>query len=328
MAGSLRAIARIGHTDLDVFPLCLGGNVFGWTIDEERSFAVLDAYAEVGGNFIDTADSYGRRGPGGAGESERIIGSWMAARGNRDRILIATKVGASPDLPGLSAATIHRGIDRSRERLGVETVDLYYAHKDDPSTPLEETLGAFAELIRAGKIRHAGASNYSAPRLSEALRIGEREGMAAYVALQAHYNLMERAGYERELAPVCERHGLACLAYFSLAKGFLTGKYRRDGDLPDSPRAASVRESYFNERGFAVLDALTQVADEQRTTIAAVALAWLLAQPTVVAAVASATSPEQLAQLLPATEAELSPAQLERLSSASAQPLAKASRHH
>ena len=297
--------------------------MFGWTIGEDRSFAVLDAYVAAGGNFIDTADIYGRRGGGGEGESERIIGSWMAARGNREQVVIGTKVGMSRELHGLSADTIHRGIERSLQRLGVDTVDLYYAHADDAHTPLEETLGAFESLIRDGKIRYAAASNYSAPRLSEALRIGEREGMASYAALQAQYNLVERTEYESELAPICERHGLACLPYFSLARGFLTGKYRRDGQQVESPRALGVRESYFNERGFAVLDALEEVAAEQRTAIAAVALAWLLAQPTVVAPVASATSPEQLAELLPATELRLSDEQLERLNAASARPLAR-----
>jgi aryl-alcohol dehydrogenase-like predicted oxidoreductase len=289
---------------------------------------VLDAYVEAGGNFIDTADTYGRRGPGGEGESERIIGRWMADRGNRDQLVIATKVGAAPSLPGLSAETIGIGIERSLKNLKVDTVDLYYAHADDPHTPLEETLGAFESLIGDGKIRYAAASNYSAPRLSEALRIGEREGMASYVALQAQYNLVERAEYESELAPICERHGLACLPYFSLARGFLTGKYRPDGEHVDSPRAPGVRESYFNERGFAVLHALEEVAAEQRTTNAAVALAWLLAQPTVVAPVASATSPEQLVQLLPATELDLTAEQLERLDTASAQPGAKANAQH
>jgi aryl-alcohol dehydrogenase-like predicted oxidoreductase len=292
--------------------------VFGWTIDEERSFAVLDAYVRAGGNFIDTADTYGRRGPEGPGASELIIGRWIAARGNRDELVLATKVGMSPDLFGLSAATIGEGADRSLARLGVERIDLYYAHEDDPKTPLQETLGAFDELIREGKIRHAAASNYGAARLREALRLGESDGMASYTALQAHYNLMEREEYERELAPVCDAHGLACLPYFSLARGFLTGKYRRAGEEVDSPRAAGVRESYFNERGFAVLDALDEVAGEQRTSVAAVALAWLLAQPTVAAPVASATSPEQLEELLAAAELELSPEQLERLSDASA----------
>ncbi len=291
--------------------------MFGWTIDEERSFAVLDAYVRAGGNFIDTADTYGRRGGGGTGGSERIIGRWMAARGNREQLVIATKVGMSPDLPGLSEVTIRRGIEGSLERLGIDTVDLYYAHQDDPGTPLAETLGAFDALVREGKIRHAAASNYSASRLSEALRIGEREGMARYVALQPHYNLMERGEYEGELAAVCEQNGLACVPYFGLARGFLTGKYRRDGELPDSPRALSVRESYFNERGFAVLDALEEITREHETTVAAVALAWLAAQPTVLAPIASATSPEQLAELLPSVKLGLSADELERLSSVS-----------
>jgi aryl-alcohol dehydrogenase-like predicted oxidoreductase len=307
----------LGNTSLDVFPLCLGGNVFGWTIDEESSFAVLDAYVRAGGNFIDTADTYGRGGPGGAGESERIIGRWMAARGNRQELVIATKVGMSPDLAGLSEATIRQGIEGSLERLGIDTVDLYYAHRDDPGTPLEETLGAFGALAREGKIRYAAASNYSASRLSEALRIGEGEQMARYVALQPHYNLMERGGYEGELAAMCEQNGLACFPYFALARGFLTGKYSRDGPLPGGPRAAGVRESYFNERGFAVLDALGRIAAAHDTTVAAVALAWLLAQPTVLAPIASATSPEQLTELLPSVGLALSVEELEQLDSAS-----------
>jgi aryl-alcohol dehydrogenase (NADP+) len=291
--------------------------VFGWSIDEQRSFAVLDAYAAAGGNFIDTADVYGRRGPGGAGESERIIGRWIAARGNREQLVIATKVGMSADLHGLSRATIRQGIEGSLERLGVDTVDLYYAHQDDPDTPLQETLGAFGELIGEGKIRHAAASNYSAARLEEAVRVGAEAGMASYVALQPHYNLLERGEYEGELERVCVRHGLACIPYFGLARGFLTGKYRRDGAEIDSPRAAGVRESYFNERGFAVLDALDQIAAAHQTAVAAVALAWLLAQATVLAPIASATSTEQLAELLACTALELSADELELLSSRS-----------
>lgn len=291
--------------------------MFGWTIDEQRSFEVLDAYARAGGNFIDTADSYGRRGTGGAGESERIIGRWMAARGNREQLVIATKVGSSPELPGLSEATIRKGAEASLERLGTDRIDLYYAHKDDPDTPLEETLGAFGALIGDGMIRHAAASNYSAERLGEALQIGERDGMASYVALQAHYNLMEREEYEGELAPLCERRGLSCLPYFGLARGFLSGKYRPDGPQVDSPRAAGVHDSYFNDRGFAVLATLDQIAAAHDTAVAAVALAWLAAQPTVLAPVASATSTEQLAELLASVELELSVAELAQLSEAS-----------
>jgi aryl-alcohol dehydrogenase-like predicted oxidoreductase len=309
---------RLGNTDLDVLTLCLGGNVFGWSIDEQRSFEVLDAYAQAGGNFIDTADSYGRRGPGGAGESERIIGRWMAARKNREQLVIATKVGMAPDMRGLSETTIKSAVDASLERLGIDTIDLYYAHQDDPETPLQETLGAFAALIAEGKIRHAAASNYSATRLREALQIGEQEGMASYVALQPHYNLMEREQYEGELADVCERGGLACVPFFGLARGFLTGKYRRDGGQVDSLRAAGVHDSYFNERGFAVLDVLDQVAAAHERSVAAVALAWLAAQPTVVAPIASATSTAQLAELLDSVELELSSEQLARLEEVSA----------
>jgi aryl-alcohol dehydrogenase-like predicted oxidoreductase len=309
----VRRIARLADTDLDVFPLCLGGNVFGWTIDEQRSFAVLDAYVQAGGNFIDTADIYGRRGAGGMGESERVIGRWIAARGNREQLVIATKVGMSPEAPGLSRETLRRGVEGSLERLGIDTIDLYYAHKDDPDTPLQETLAAFGELIDEGKIRHAGASNYSAERLEQALAIGQRDGAATYVALQPQYNLMERDEYEGALASVCERHGLACIPYFSLARGFLTGKYRRDGAEIDSPRAAGVREAYFNERGFAVLDALDEIAAAHETSVAAVSLAWLLAQPTVLAPIASATTPEQLGELLACTELQLTAAELDAI---------------
>jgi aryl-alcohol dehydrogenase-like predicted oxidoreductase len=292
--------------------------VFGWSIDEERSFEVLDAYVAAGGNFIDTADSYGRRGPGGAGESERIIGRWMAARGNRDQLVIATKVGMSPELTGLSAANVRSGAEASLERLKTERIDLYYAHKDDPQTPLDETLAAFGSLIADGLIGYAAASNYSAARLAQALEIGERDEMASYVALQPHYNLLERGEYEGELASLCERTGVACVPYFGLARGFLTGKYRRDGEHVDSLRAEGVRESYFNERGFAVLDALDAIAAEHDVAVAAVALAWLEAQPTVIAPIASATSPEQLGELVASAELQLTPAELERLGDASA----------
>jgi aryl-alcohol dehydrogenase-like predicted oxidoreductase len=292
--------------------------VFGWSINEQRSFEVLDAYVAAGGNFIDTADSYGRRGPGGAGESERIIGRWMEARGNRDELVIATKVGMSPELTGLSAENVRSGAEASLERLKTGRIDLYYAHKDDAQTPLEETLAAFGSLIADGLIGYAAASNYSAARLALALEIGEREGMASYVALQPHYNLLERDEYEGELASLCGRAGVACVPYFGLARGFLTGKYRRDGEDVDSPRAQGVRESYFNERGFAVLEALDAIAAEHDVAVAAVALAWLAAQPTVIAPIASATSPEQLGELVALAELQLTPAELQRLSDASA----------
>jgi aryl-alcohol dehydrogenase-like predicted oxidoreductase len=288
--------------------------VFGWTLDEERSFAVLDAYVQEGGNFIDTADIYGRRGAG-AGSSEEIIGRWIAARGNRDQLVIATKLGMGQDPSGLSADAIERGAARSQERLGLDTIDLYYAHRDDPATPLEETLAAFQRLIDAGSVRYVAASNYSAERLEQAMRLGERDGLARYVALQPHYNLMERA-YESELAPVCEREGLACIPYYGLARGFLTGKYREGAAAVQSPRAAGVRESYLNPRGMAVLDALDAVALAHGASAAAVALAWLRSQPTVLAPIASASTPEQLRELLPGAELELTPAELERLGAA------------
>ncbi len=310
-------IARLADTDLDVFGLCLGGNVFGWTIDEQRSFDVLDAYAADGGNFIDTADSYGRRGPEGPGASERIIGRWMAARGNRERMVIATKVGMAPDMKGLSAETIERGVDASLARLGLDHIDLYYAHQDDAGTPLEETLAAFQRLIDAGKIRGAAASNYSAPRLAQALALAEQGAGARYVALQPHYNLVER-DYEDELEPLCAREGLACLPYFGLARGFLTGKYRRDASEVESPRAQGVRDAYFNERGFSVLDALDAVAAEVDAPVAAVALAWLREQPTVLAPIASATSVEQVEELVAAATLELTDAQVAALSAAGA----------
>lgn len=279
---------------------------------------MLDAYRAAGGNFIDTADLYGRHGAGGSGSSEQIIGRWIASRGNRDELVIATKVGMAEGMKGLSEATIRAGVESSLGRLGIERIDLYYAHRDDPDTPLQETLAAFGALIAEGKIAHAAASNYTAERLSEALAVGDRPGMARYVALQPHYNLMERASYEGPLMDLCAEQGLACLPYFSLARGFLTGKYRPGGPEVDSPRAAGVREKYLDERGLAVLDALDEIAADHGVSVAAVALAWLLAQPTVLAPIASATSPEQLAELLQCVSLQLSEEQLQRLADASA----------
>jgi aryl-alcohol dehydrogenase-like predicted oxidoreductase len=268
---------------------------------------VLDAYVAGGGNFIDTADVYG-----GGGDSERIIGRWLAARGNRDQLVLATKVGMSRQRPGLSAENIAAAIDDSLERLGTDRAELYYAHQEDPATPLEETLGAFQKLIDGGKIRYAAASNYSPERLAEALALGRRDGLASYVALQPQYNLLER-DYERELRPLCERDGLACLPYFGLARGFLTGKYRPGGAEVDSPRARGVSERYFNRGGWNVLEALDEIAAAHETSIAAVALAWLRQQPTVLAPIASATSPAQLAELLPSVRLVLADDELSRL---------------
>jgi aryl-alcohol dehydrogenase-like predicted oxidoreductase len=289
---------RIPNTDLEVFPLCLGGNVFGWTADEAQSFAVLDAYANAGGNFIDTADGYSSWVPGHVGgESESVIGRWLAARGNRDEMIIATKVAKLSTRSGLSAANIRAAADDSLRRLGTDRIDLYYAHEDDPTVPLEEALGAFGALVGDGKVRYVAASNYSPERLEEALTISARDGLVSYVALQPEYNLVARA-YEGGLRDVCERHAISCIPYFALATGFLTGKYRPGGDAIDSPRAGQAAQ-YLDGRGIAVLEALDQIAAAHSTTIASVALAWLAAQPTVAAPIASARTPEQLADLLP-----------------------------
>jgi|SRR5579884_193210 aryl-alcohol dehydrogenase-like predicted oxidoreductase len=310
-------MAKLGNTDLDVFGLCLGGNVFGWSADEDESFAILDAYAAAGGNFIDTADVYSLWVPGNTGgDSERIIGRWMKSRGNRDAMVIATKVAKLPSRPGLSAANIRAAADESLQRLGTDYIDLYYAHADDPNTPIEETLGAFDALVREGKVRYIAASNFTAPRLTESLAISEREGLARYSALQNHYNLLERAEYERDLVPVLEREGVPGVPFYGLARGFLAGKYRPGVEV-DSVRAGGVAP-YRNERGYRVLDALDQVAAAHGTTVAAVSLAWLAAQPTVAAPIASARTPQQLLELLPFTELELSEEELSALTAASA----------
>jgi aryl-alcohol dehydrogenase-like predicted oxidoreductase len=292
--------------------------VFGWTIDEEASFEVLDAYRAAGGNFIDTADVYAQWSEQGAGISELIIGRWMDARRNRDEMVIATKVGKAAGFEGLSAETVRRGAEASLERLGIERIDLYYAHEDDPETPLEETLGAFGQLISDGLIAHAAASNYGPARLEEAIALGRREGLASFVALQPEYNLLERKGYEGELMDVASRHDIACIPYFGLARGFLTGKYRRDGAEVQSPRASAIRGSYMNDRGFAALDVLDEIAAAHDSSPATVALAWLLAQPTVVAPIASATSADQLAELLACAALELSESELQSLTAAGA----------
>ena len=302
-------------TDLSVHPLCLGGNVFGWSADRDQSFTVLDAYREAGGNFVDTADSYMWRAPGNSGgESETIIGEWLASRGGREETVVATKVGSWPTRPGLSAANIAAACDDSLRRLRTDHIDLYYAHRDDPDTPLEETLGAFDGLVRAGKVRHVAASNYSAARLGEALRLAQDNGWAGYTAVQPHYNLMER-GFEQELAPLLAEHKLACLPYFALAKGFLTGKYSADTPV-DSVRAEGAM-AYLDDRGRRVLAELTTVAGAHEVSPAAVALAWLLARPTVAAPIASARTTEQLAGLLPMAELALTAEEVRRLTEAS-----------
>ena len=300
---------RIGSTDLEVFPLCLGSNVFGWTCTEAESFAVLDAYAAAGGNVVDTADTYSSWVAGNTGgESETIIGNWMRSRGNRQRIVVATKVGLWSAHKGLAPATIRAAADGSLTRLGTDYIDLYYAHTDDRETPLEDTLRAFDELVRSGKVRHVAASNYTAPRLSEALAISKREGLASYVALQPNYNLVHRTEYECALRDVCVREGVSCLPYFALASGFLTGKHR-PGRAVDSARTDMVTK-YRTAEGERVLAALERVAQAHGTTMSAVALAWLCADETIAAPIASARTPAQLADLVPSVTLRLTPDEL------------------
>jgi aryl-alcohol dehydrogenase (NADP+) len=306
---------RLGRTDLDVFGLCLGGNVFGWTADEEASFAVLDAYARAGGNFVDTANSYLRTG----GESETIIGRWLAARGNRDDMVIATKAGSARENlageTGLGADAIARAARSSLKRLQTDRIDLYYAHKPDPDTPLEETLRAFDQLVREGLVRHVGFSNHSAEQVAEAMAITEREGLAPVTVLQDHYNLLER-DYEEELAPVVEEHDLVECPYYGLAKGFLTGKYRPGGEEVRSERARGASAYLREDRGIAVLETLDDIAHEHNVSLGAVALAWLRTRPHVVAPIASARTVEQLEQILPSADLELSDEEAERLTEA------------
>jgi aryl-alcohol dehydrogenase-like predicted oxidoreductase len=310
-------MARIGSTKLEVFPLALGGNVFGWTADEKTSFAVLDAYAAAGGNFVDTADVYSAWAPGNSGgESETIIGRWLSSRGNREKMIIATKVGMHPKLSGLAPATIRTAAEKSLRRLQTDYIDLYYAHQDDENTPLEETLRAFGELVEEGKVRYVAASNYSAARLQEALNASDRAGLVRYVALQHHYNLVERDQYEGELANFVAREGLASIPYFALASGFLTGKYRPGAKV--SSQRAEKAGGYLNDRGIKVLAFLDEVAAAHDVSVASVALAWLAAQPTVVAPAASARTPEQLRDLLPVADLRLTKSEVSRLSEVSA----------
>ncbi|WP_432510728.1 aldo/keto reductase [Kineococcus sp. SYSU DK001] len=309
-------MTRIGNSELDVRPLNLGGNVFGWTADEATSHAVLDAFVDGGGDFIDTADVYSAWSDGGAGISETVIGTWLAKSGKRDRVVLATKVAKKADRPGLGAENIRKAVDESLQRLQTDRIDLYWAHQDDPGTPLEETLGAFDELVTAGKVRAIGASNFTGPRLERSLEVSRREGFAAYVAVQNHYNLVEREEYERDARPVAEANGLASLPYWSLASGFLTGKYR-PGNLPESARQGAAAKYLDQPRGLAVLEALDAVAAAHDAQVASVALAWLRQQPTVVAPIASARTVEQLPALLASMDLELSADELAALERAS-----------
>ncbi|WP_327183844.1 aldo/keto reductase [Streptomyces sp. NBC_01334] len=313
----MTSLRKLGSSDLEVFPLSLGGNVFGWTADETASFAVLDAYAAAGGNFIDTADSYTAWIEGNSGgESETIIGRWVQARGNRDDVVIATKVSQHPEFPGLSADNIKAAADASLRRLGTDHIDLYYTHFDKPEVPVEEIVGALDELVRAGKVRHIAASNITPERLQESLEFSDREGLARYVALQPHYNLVSRDTYEGGLQDLAARFGLAAVPYFALAAGFLTGKYR-PGTTVQSARAAGAAKHLDTERGRNVLTALDEIAQAHDTRIPTVALAWLAAQPTVAAPIASARTVEQLPALLGVAQLELTAEEITRLTRAS-----------
>lgn len=298
---------RLGNSGLELAPLVLGGNVFGWTVDEAGSFRVLDAFVAAGFNCIDTADTYSRWVPGHqGGESETILGKWLKQRGNRSRVLIATKVGMEmdPERKGLRKAYILREVEDSLKRLQTDTIDLYQSHRDDPDTPVEETLEAYHALITAGKVRAIGASNFGAQRLGESLEASRRRGLPRYESLQPHYNLCERAEFEQTLQPVCVREGLSVIPYFSLAAGFLTGKYRSEADLAQSPRGQGVKK-YLNPHGLRILSALDEVAQRCDSSPAAVAIAWLLACPGVTAPIASATSLAQLDTLIAGTTLQL-----------------------
>ena len=310
---------RLGDTELEIVPVVFGGNVFGWTADEARSFELLDAWVDRGFNCIDTADVYSRWVPGHVGgESETIIGKWLKQSGKREQVVLLTKVGIEmPAGKGLSKKYILEEVRQSLKRLQTDRIDLYQSHKDDESVPLEETLEAYAQLIDEGKLRYIGASNYKGARLAEAEDLAERKKLPAYKTLQPEYNLHARQGYEQDLAPVAEKYGLGVIPYFTLASGFLTGKYQSIEDAKGAKREGMVQK-YFDERGLKILKALKQVSEETGAEQAAVSLAWLLEQPTITAPIASATSTKQMEALFAAVELKLSAAQLASLTDASA----------
>lgn len=314
----MTSLRKLGTSDLHVFPLALGGNVFGWTADEAQSFAVLDAYAAAGGNFVDTADSYSAWVAGNeGGESETVIGRWMAARGNRSDVVLATKVGAHPRYKGLTPTTIKAAAEESLRRLGTDYIDLYYTHFDDPTVPVEEIVTALDQLVKDGKVRAVAASNISAERLQASLDFAASEGLTRYAALQPHYNLVSRDTYEGALQDTAERAGLGAVPYYALASGFLTGKYR-PGTHVDSARAGSAAKHLQSERGRKVLAALDAVAAARGARTATVALAWLAARPTVAAPLASARTVEQLPALLAVADLELTADEVATLTAASA----------
>ena len=311
---------RLGRTSLNIAPLVLGGNVFGWTADKKTSFAVMDRFAGAGLNAIDTADAYSAWAPGNhGGELETIMGEWMKARGNRGRMIVITKVGSpmGKGKEGLSARYIEEAVDASLKRLETDVIDLYLSHWPDMATPIEETLGAYRRLIEKGKIRWCGASNLTAALLEAALAEAKAKGLPRYEALQPEYNLADRSGFENGLADLCEREEIGVITYFSLAKGFLSGKYRAEADLKKSPRGGGVK-AYLEPRGFRILDALEAVASRNKAKPAEVALAWIMARPGVTAPIASATSLEQVDSLIRATELTLSADDMAALTEASA----------
>jgi aryl-alcohol dehydrogenase-like predicted oxidoreductase len=310
---------KLGKSDLEVPVICLGGNVFGWTVTEADAFRQLDAALESGLNFIDTADVYSRWMPGHkGGESETILGKWLAKGDKRNNVILATKLGLDmgDGKKGLKAGYIEQAVEDSLRRLQTDFIDLYQAHRDDPETPLEETLGAFDKLVRQGKVRHIGASNYSGPRLKEALRISKDNGLVGYVSIQPQYNLVAREEFETDLLPVVQEHTLGVIPYYSLAAGFLTGKYRSKQDADGKARGGTVAK-YLNDWGFNVLHALDEVAREHQSTPGRVALAWLMVQPGVTAPIASATSEKHLTDLIEATKLKLDHASLEKLNAVS-----------
>lgn len=309
-------MTRIGRSDLDILPLSLGGNVFGWTADRDTSFEVLDAFHAGGGDFIDTADAYSAWAPGNSGgESETLIGEWLASRAPRD-VVVATKVSQHPEFRGLSAKNVRAAAEASLSRLGLDTIDLYYAHFDDADTPLEETVAAFADLVRDGLVRYVGVSNYSASRIREWISLAEAAGSDLPVAVQPHYNLVHRTEVEREIVPVAEQYGMSLVPYYALASGFLTGKYRGGDAAIGSPRAEGAAK-LATPAGLALIDALEEVGAAHDASIASTALAWLRAQPTVAAPIASASKVSQVADLLAGAALELTADEIARLSAAS-----------
>ncbi|HWA12761.1 MAG TPA: aldo/keto reductase [Burkholderiales bacterium] len=312
-------LRKLGRSGLEVSPIAFGGNVFGWTADEAMSFRLLDRFVDEGYNLIDTADVYSKWAPGNkGGESETIIGKWLRKSGKRDKVVIATKVGMEmpPDRKGLAPAYIARAVEDSLGRLQTDRIDLYQSHTDDATVPLADTLGAYDTLIKAGKVRAIGASNYSAERFEEALGTSREHGLPRYESMQPNYNLLDRADFEQRMRDVCIENDVGVISYFSLASGFLTGKYRSEADLARGPRGQMVKK-YLNERGSRVLGALDAVAKDKGSTPGRVAIAWLLAQPAITAPIASATSIPQLEDLFEAARLALDAASLKKLDEAS-----------